>query len=291
MQKRLPVLKTYKLFVGGKFPRSESGRCLEARAARGGASLANYCRASGKDFRDAVRAARKAQPGWSDASAFLKGQILYRAAEMLESRAEDLLREIARSTGATKAQARKETEACVDRLVYFAGWTDKYAQLFGAVNPVATSHFNFSVPEPTGVVVAICPDRPSLLPLVTLISTAILSGNSTVILASEKFPLPALSFAEVLATSDLPAGTVNILSGIRSELISPIAGHMDVNAVLDASGETEILRELEGGTATNLKRVADAHLSPAAWFGAAAEDPYRILDTVEIKTTWHPIGV
>jgi acyl-CoA reductase-like NAD-dependent aldehyde dehydrogenase len=287
---RLDVRKTYKLYIGGKFPRSESGRYLPAKSPRG-EHLDNFAHASRKDFRDAVTAARAAVDGWSKATAYNRGQILYRAAEMLQNRAPELVNEITRSTGGNAAKAKREVIASVDRLVHFAGWTDKYSQVFGSVNPVASSHFNFTTPEPTGVVVALAPDEPSLLGLVSLIAPVIVSGNAVIIVASEKFPLPAATFAEILATSDLPGGVVNILTGKRAELIPHIGGHMDVNAIVDGTADAEIAAKLQTGTAINLKRYANHSLAPADWFTAKAEDPYWILDTVEFKTAWHPIGL
>jgi acyl-CoA reductase-like NAD-dependent aldehyde dehydrogenase len=290
MSQHLRVLKTYKLYIGGGFVRSESGRFLPATSPTG-AHLDNYCHASRKDLRDAVVAARTAFDGWAKRTAYLRGQILYRAAEMLQNRASELASEIVRSTKAGPAKARAEVSAAIDRLVYFAGWTDKYSQVFGSVNPVATPHFNFTVPEPTGVVVVLAPDEPSLVALVSLVAPVILSGNSCVVIASETHPLPALTFAEILATSDLPGGVVNLLSGKRAELAPHIAGHMDINAIVDGSGVAEIGALLQAGSATNLKRYS-AHALPAAeWFSTKAEDPYRILDTIEFKTAWHPIGV
>ena len=285
---RLSVLKTRKLFIGGKFPRGESGRVAPALAADGQTLLANYCVASRKDFRDAAVAARKAQPAWAKATAYLRGQILYRAAEMLENRAGELLTEL-RAAGSRAPE--KEVEQSIDRLVHSAGWTDKFPQLFSSVNPVATSHFNFTFPEPTGVVVVICPDRPALLGLVSLIAPAILSGNAAIVLASETAPLPAIAFAEVLATSDLPGGVINILTGTRAELVPHFATHMDINAVIDGSGDASTTAALRAGTALNLKRIAARTLSEKDWSTAKAEDPYWILDTVEMKTAWHPIGV
>ncbi|HXR03667.1 MAG TPA: aldehyde dehydrogenase family protein, partial [Verrucomicrobiae bacterium] len=187
--------------------------------------------------------------------------------------------------------AKREVTLAIDRLVYFAGWTDKYQQVFGSVNPVATSHFDFSTPEPTGVVVVLAPDAPSLVALVSLVAPVILSGNTAIVIPSEKLPLPAVTFTEILATSDLPGGVVNILTGRRAELIPHIAGHLDVNAVVDAAGNAELSAKLQAGTAINLKRYANRSLAPADWFTAKAEDPYWILDTVEFKTAWHPIGL
>ena len=287
---RLDVRKTYKLYIGGSFVRSESGRSLAVHDPDGH-PLDNICHASRKDLRDAVTAARPAADGWAKKSAYLRGQILYRAAEMLEHRADSMAVEIARSTGASAKKARAEVDVTIDRLVYFAGWTDKFTQVFGAVNPVATSHFNFTVPEPTGVVAVLAPDEPSLLALVALIAPVILSGNSVVAIGSEKYPLPALTFAEILATSDLPGGVVNILCGKQQELIPHIAGHIDINAVVNATDSEETHAALQNGTAINLKRYARRTLATHDWFGPAGEDPYWILDTIEFKTAWHPIGL
>ena len=288
MSTRLDVKKTYKLYIGGKFPRSESGRYLPAKSVKG-EHLDNFAHASRKDFRDAVVAARAAFGGWSKASAYNRGQILYRAAEMLQNRASELVTEIARSTGVSAAKAKREVSLTIDRLVHFAGWTDKYQQVFGSVNPVASAHFNFTTPEPTGVVVVLAPDEPSLLALVSLVAPVILSGNTAIVIASEKFPLPAATFAEILATSDLPGGVVNILTGQRAELVPHIATHMDVNAIVDGAGNAELSSRLQAGVATNLKRYANH--AGTDWFSARVEDPYRILDTVEFKTAWHPIGI
>jgi acyl-CoA reductase-like NAD-dependent aldehyde dehydrogenase len=288
MTTRLDVKKTYKLFIGGKFPRSESGRYLPANSASG-EHLDNFAHASRKDFRDAVVAARAAVGGWSKASAYNRGQILYRVAEMLQNRASELIAEIARSTDVNAAKAKREVALAIDRLVHFAGWTDKYSQVFSSVNPVALSHFNFTTPEPTGVVVVLAPDEPSLLALVSLVAPVILSGNTAIVIASEKFPLPAATFAEILATSDLPGGVVNILTGKRAELVPHIATHMDVNAIVDGANDPEISAKLQAGVATNLKRHSNH--TATDWFSAKVEDPYWILDTVEFKTAWHPIGV
>jgi len=280
---RIPVLKTYKLFIGGKFPRTESGRYEVATNPKGGAHLANYCRASRKDLRDAVRAARKAQPSWASTSAYLRGQILYRAAEMLEGRADSLAAELAANAGLTPKAAAAEVSEAIDTLVHYAGWTDKFAQLFGSVNPVASPHFNFTTPEPTGVVGVICPDETALAGLVALLAPAILSGNTAIVLASETAPLAAITFAEIVATSDVPGGVINLLSGFRTELAPHFASHMDINAIVDGSGDVSNSATLRAGAADNLKRVTvRADLAP---------DPYAILDTVEMKTAWHPIGV
>lgn len=287
---RLPVLKTYKLYIGGKFVRGENGRVLPARSADG-AVVANYCRASRKDFRDAVVAGRNAVAGWSKLSAYLRGQILYRAAEMLEMRRPQISGEIGGMNGVGKSGAANEAAAAVDRLVHYAGWTDKFAQLFSAVNPVASSHFNFTMPEPTGVVVIVCPDESPLLAFVSLLAPAILAGNAAIVLPSETNPLPALTFAEILATSDVPAGVVNILAGSRAELAPHFASHMDVNAIVDASADPETGRELQRGGGLNMKRYVRRELGGGSWRTADAENPYWILDTVEMKTAWHPIGV
>jgi acyl-CoA reductase-like NAD-dependent aldehyde dehydrogenase len=286
----LEIKKTYKLYLGGKFVRSESGKVLAALGPDA-APLDNYSWASRKDLRDAVVAARSAFGGWAKATAYLRGQILYRAAEMLQNRAAELAAEIARSTGAPSESAGAEVTAAIDRLVYHAGWTDKYAQVFGSTNPVATSHFNFTTPEPTGVVALLAPDEPVLLGLVSLLAPVILSGNSAVVVASEKWPLPALTFAEILATSDLPGGVVNLLAGRRAELAPHLASHMDINAIVDGTGDVALGAQLQAGTALNLKRYTRRALAPTEWTNPAAENPYWILDTVEFKTAWHPIGV
>ena len=286
-ESRIAVQKTYKLFIGGKFVRSESGRVLPARERN--ALIANYPRASRKDLRDAVMAARAAFPGWSKVSAYLRGQILYRAAEMLEMRKAELETELARTKGKRNGQAGDEASLTIDRLVHYAGWTDKFGQVFSAVNPVASSHFNFTMPEPTGVVVIVCPDEPPLLALVSLVAPAILSGNTAVVLTSATQPLPALTFSEIMATSDLPAGVLNLLSGEPAELAPHIAGHLDVNAIVDASGSEEVGLALQQGGGYNLKRYVPRKLKGGEW-RTAGENPYWILDTVEMKTAWHPIG-
>lgn len=286
----LDIRKTRKLYVGGQFVRGESGRVLPARTPEG-ALLDNYCWASRKDLRDAVVAARGAFEGWAGRTAYLRGQILYRAAEMLQNRSSELADEFQRCTGARAPKAQAEVTATIDRLVHYAGWTDKYAQVFGSVNPVATPHFNFTMPEPTGVVAILAPDEPALLALVSLLAPVILTGNSAVVLVSEKHPLPALTFAEVLATSDLPGGVVNLLAGKRKELAPHFASHMDINAIIDGSGDPYLGMTLRAGQVRNLKRYTARTLPAAEWFGTRAEDPYWILDTVEFKTAWHPMGM
>ncbi len=290
MARRLEVKKTYKLYIGGKFPRSESGRYLAARSARG-LHLDNYSHASRKDLREAVGAARQALTGWSRATAYNRGQVLYRAAEMLQNRADELVTEIVRATCCHPAVAWREVTLTVDRLVHFAGWTDKYQQVFGSVNPVASSHFNFSTPEPTGVVALLAPDEPALLALASLLAPVILSGNTAVVVASEKFPLPAVTFSEILATSDVPGGVINILTGRRGELAPHLASHLDINAIVDGAGDPALSTVLQAGPAINLKRYANRALPSKAWFTARGEDAYAILDTVELKTAWHPIGL
>jgi len=281
------VQKTYKLFIGGKFARGENGRVIAARDGHGNV-LANYSRASRKDFRDAVRAARSAIPGWTKYSPYLRGQILYRAAEMLEGRRLELESELAR-VDRSGAGARREVTAAIDRLVYYAGWTDKFSQILGSVNPVATSHFNFTIPEPTGVVVVLAPNAPALLGLVSVIAPIIASGNSVIALASTANALAPLTFSEIIATSDLPPGVFNLLAGDRNELAPHFASHMDVNAIVDASGDDKIGEELQAGSAINVKRYVRRDV--ANYFVRDGENPYWILDTVEMKTAWHPIGL
>ncbi len=282
---RLPVAKTYKLYIDGKFPRSESGRYYVVNA--GGTQLANVCRASRKDFRDAVVAARGAFGGWSGSSAYLRGQILYRTAEMLEGRREQFVEELA-SQGLGRREAQEEVAASIDRLVYFAGWADKYQQVFSSVNPVSSSHFNFSVLEPTGVVAIIAPDSPSLLGLIANVAPCVAGGNTCVVLASQAAPLAAVSFAEVLHASDFPAGVVNILTGFKDELTEQFASHMDVNAVVYCDDDAASARKVQELAADNIKRVILR--GGTDWSESATLNPYLIGDTQETKTTWHPIG-
>lgn len=282
---RIAVAKTYKIYIGGKFPRTESGRYFAIEDKRG-SIIANMCRSSRKDFRNAVVAARNAQGGWAKTSAYLRGQILYRIAEMLEGRRDQFVAEL-KLQGSTQRAAEKEVDQSIDRLIYFAGWTDKYQQVFSAVNPVASSHFNFSVLEPTGVVSMLVPDDSSLLGLIANIAPAIAGGNTCVVLASESKPLCAVSFAEVLHASDVPAGVVNILTGFRAELMQQFASHMDVNAVIYCDGGKSVARTVQEIAADNIKRVIARNR--VDWVGDA-ENPYLIRDTQEVKTTWHPIG-
>jgi acyl-CoA reductase-like NAD-dependent aldehyde dehydrogenase len=284
-KKRVEVLKTYKIYIGGQFPRTESGRYYTASNSKG-EQVANICLSSRKDFRDAVVAARNAFKGWSSRAAFNRGQILYRMAEMLETRKAQFVEELMKQD-ASKGQAQKEVVVSVDRLIYYAGWCDKYQQLFGTVNPVASSHFNFSVPEPTGVVAAIAPQDNSLVGLVSTIAPIIAGGNTCIILASESRPLCAVSFAEVINSSDVPGGVVNILTGKPSELFSQFASHMDVNAVVYCGSDALIEKEMQQKGAGNVKRVLI--YKDLNWFTESAQSPYFILNTQEIKTTWHPI--
>jgi acyl-CoA reductase-like NAD-dependent aldehyde dehydrogenase len=289
---RLEVRKTYKLYLGGKFPRTESGRSYLVSDAKG-KPLANASRASRKDVRDAVVAARKAFPAWSGATAYNRGQVLYRVAEMLEGRRDQFVEEVVRAEGATQRQAMEAHAKAVDRWVWYAGWADKLAQVLGSANPVAGPYFNFSVPEPTGVVGLAAPAESSLVGLVSRLAPIIVSGNTAVVLTSQTRPLPAVTLGEVLATSDLPGGVVNLLSGFTTELIGPLAAHMDVNALDLAGLDLALYRDAELAAATNVKRVvAPLRLSQRAWLDdARAQDPYWIAAFLEIKTVWHPIGV
>ncbi|MCG3043112.1 aldehyde dehydrogenase family protein [Streptomyces sp. S1A] len=285
---RLGVLKTYKLFVGGRFPRSESGRVYEVTDTRGN-WLANAPLASRKDARDAVVAARKAFGPWSGATAYNRGQILYRIAEMLEGRREQFAAEVAAAEGLSRAKAAARVDAAIDRWVWYAGWSDKIAQVAGGANPVAGPYFNLSTPEPTGVVAVLAPQESSLLGLVSVLAPVIVGGNTAVVVASERAPLPALSLAEVLATSDLPGGVVNVLSGRTAEIAAPLAAHSDVNAIDLAGADADLAKELETAAADNLKRV----LRPADATSDWSADPgtRRMLAFTETKTVWHPVGV
>ena len=281
---RLPVKRTAKLFIGGKFPRSESGRSYEVLA-HDGRSLGHAARASRKDLRDAVGAARGAQAGWAALTAFNRGQILYRVAELMEGRREQFRAELA---DAGAADPDRGVNAAIDRWVWYAGWCDKVHQVLGATNPVAGPFFNFTIPEPTGVVGIIAPADQSLLGLVSRLAPAIVSGNAVVAVASESAPLPAVSLGEVLATSDVPGGVVNILTGRVAELVPWLAGHMDVNAI-DVTGVPDELREqVDELAADNVKRI---HRGPDADpFSTAAQSPYEITALMEFKTVWHPMG-
>ncbi len=283
--KRLDVLKTYKLYIGGQFPRTESGRYY-IPVNKSGKGLANVCLGSRKDFREAVVAARSANGSWATRAAFNRGQILYRMAEMLEGRRLQFVDELMQQD-ASRAAAEREVSLAVDRLIYYAGWCDKYQQLFSAVNPVASSHFNFSVPEPMGVVAIIAPQGAGLLGLVSLMAPVIAGGNTCVILASATKPLSAVTFAEVLNTSDLPGGVVNILTGKPAELVPWFTEHMDVNATIYCEKDSSVRQFMREKSAMNLKRTF--FYEDIDWFSDAGQSPYFIMDTQEIKTTWHPI--
>jgi len=289
---RIGVRKTYKLYIGGAFPRTESGRAYEVFGAKG-QLLANACRGTRKDIRDAVRAARKAFDGWASKTAYNRSQILYRIAELMEGRRDQFVAEVMASEGVGRARATRLVDASIDRWVWYAGWADKYPQLIGTVNPVAGSYFNFSVPEPTGVVGIIAPEASSLLGLVSRLAPVIVSGNAAVVISSETRPLPAVTLTEVLATSDVPGGVVNLITGLRGELVGHLAGHMDVNA-LDAFGAAPADRAaLEEVAVENVKRFSRPPaegLERYDWLADAAQSPYLIGEFVEIKTVWHPIG-
>ncbi|WP_326699478.1 aldehyde dehydrogenase family protein [Streptomyces sp. NBC_01754] len=298
---RLSVFKTYKLYVGGKFPRSESGRVYEvsakgsaAGAAGKGTWLANAPQASRKDARDAVVAARKAFGGWSGATAYNRGQVLYRVAEMLEGRREQFVREVAEAEGLSKSKAAAVVDAAIDRWVWYAGWTDKIGQVVGGANPVAGPFFNLSTPEPTGVVAVLAPQESSLLGLVSVVAPVIATGNTAVVVTSAGRPLPALSLGEVLATSDLPGGVVNILSGRTAELAAPLASHQDVNGIdlTGVAGDAALAKELEAAAAENLKRVRRPQTVDGAGGAGWSADPgtHRLTAFLETKTVWHPTG-
>jgi len=279
---RIAVLKTYKLYINGQFPRTESGR-YNTIFDKNGKPSANACLASRKDFRNAVVAARAACKGWPSRSAFNRSQILYRIAEMMESRKWQLIEE----ENAAGFDGEKEVLAAIDTMVYYAGCCDKYQQIFSTVNPVASSHFNFSVPEPMGVVAAIAPPTMGILAFVSLIAPIIAGGNTCVALANENQPLSAITFGEILHSSDLPNGVVNILSAKIAELLPTIASYMDVNAVVYAGDDNNYLALLKEKGADNMKRII--HYDTQTILKNTAGNPYCIMDTVEIKTTWHPI--
>ena len=296
---RLEVRKTYKLYVGGKFPRSESGRSYEVTGA-GGAFLANAAQASRKDARDAVVAARKAFPGWAGATAYNRGQVLYRVAELLEGRRAQFVTEVAEAQAAvdnaaaaagaqSQLDAEAQVDAAIDRWVWYAGWADKIAQVAGSSNAVAGPYFNFSVPEPTGVVAVLAPQTSGLLGLVSVVAPVIVSGNTAVVVAAERLPLPAVTLTEVLATCDLPGGVINLLTGRTAELAPVLAAHMDVNAIDLCGAPADQVTDLERAAADNVKRVMRPAGDSEDW--AADPDPQRILAFTELKTVWHPVGV
>lgn len=295
MTDRLDVLKTYKMYIDGKFPRSESGRTFEVCDAKG-ELIAHACKGSRKDLRDAVEAARKAQPGWQNATPYLRGQILYRIAEMVEGKRGELAGLIDATRPATKGKAKsqltgdREVTLAVDRLVHYAGWADKYSQVLGCNNPVSGPYYNFTIAEPTGVVVVVAPDEAPLLALVSLIAPAICPGNTVVAVASQANPLPAMVLAEACATGDVPGGVINLLSAERTELLKHIATHRDIDAVHTANLPEADAAALRAGVAENLKRVVAK--SGVDWQDqASCEHPWWIEPMVEFKTVWHPSSV
>ncbi len=287
---RLDVKKTYKLAIGGKFPRSESGRSYVVTDTHD-RFLANAAYASRKDARDAVAAARKAFPGWASATPYNRGQVLYRVAEVMEGRRDQFISDVAASEGSTRPSAARAVDAAIDRWVWYAGWADKIAQVLGGTNPVAGPYFDFSVPEPTGVVAVLAPQHSSLLGLVSVLAPVIVSGNTAVVTASYRRPLPAITLSEVLATSDVPGGVVNVLTGQLSDTVPTLSAHLDVNAIdlTGTAGDPDNARLLEVAAADNLKRVLRADVEEPDW----SKDPglSRIAMFMETKTVWHPIGV
>lgn len=281
---RLEVAKTYKIYIGGKFPRSESGRFYPINR-DDGTLLANVCLSSRKDFREAVVAARSAFGAWSFRSAFNRSQILYRIAEMLESRKAQFIEELI-AQNSSKAEAMKEVSLSIDRIIYYAGWCDKFCQIQSSVNPVSSSHFNFTIPEPTGVVAIIAPEDSSLIGLISNIIPAIAGGNTVIALTSENTPLCGVSFAEVLNSSDVPAGVVNILTGKSDELHTHFSSHMDVNALIYCQNNEKEIQTIQENGALNIKRV---FIRNKNWMDENNQDIYFISDTQEYKTTWHPI--
>lgn len=278
---RLEVLKTYKMYIGGQFPRTESARYY-ALTDKKGATIANICLGSRKDFRNAVEAARKAFGDWSGKTAYNRSQVIYRIAEMMEGRKSQFIDELVLQ-GLKPAQAATEVGQAIDLIVYYAGWADKYQQIYSSVNPVASKHFNFSFPEATGVVSIIAPEAPSLLGLVEAVIPCITGGNSCVVLASESLPLGAVTFAEVLATSDLPGGVINIITGTRKELLAQYAQHMDVNAIIYYGTDAAEIKTVQENATLNVKRAIIRN-------AVGSQGPEFINDTLEIKTTWHPVG-
>ena len=286
MTQSLHINKTYKLYIDGKFPRTESGRYIKWIDPQKNMTI-NFCRGSRKDFRNAVVAARSAFKAWSGCSAYNRGQILYRIAEMLESRKEQFKSELILQ-GFTKKQSEKEVALSINLLVYYAGCADKYHQLFSRVNPVSSPYYNFSSPEPTGVVAVIAPDDSCLLGFLSVIMPAVVGGNTVVILASESYPLCGITFAEVLHSSDVPGGVINIMSGRRSELIEQFSSHMDVNAIIYCGVDSGHASMIKKNTALNVKRAIN--YEDQNWINPNAQGPYHIMKSQEIKTTWHPIG-
>lgn len=288
MSDRVEVRKTHKLFIGGAFPRSESGRTYEVTDS-GGEFLANIAQASRKDARDAVLAARAGTTAWAKATAYNRGQVLYRIAEVMEGRREQFIADIEQGEGLSEKKATAQLDAAIDRWVWYSGWADKFAQVAGSSNPVAGPYFDFSIPEPTGVVAAVAPQQPSLLGLVSVIAPIIVTGNAVIVMPSPVHPIPAITLAECLATSDVPAGVVNILTGAPGEVMPWLASHADVNA-LDLSGiiDEGLAADLEREAAGSVKRVRGAR-PDADWFATPTTSRMRAF--VEIKTVWHPMGV
>ena len=287
---RLNVRKTYKLYINGEFPRTESGRFYPV-VGKGGELLANACRGSRKDLRNAVVAARKAFGGWSGKTAYNRGQILYRIAEVCEARSEELASEL-RQHGSSAADARREIEAIIDRWVYYAGWSDKYTQIFGSVNPVAGPYYNFTVPEPTGVVGVVAPEEPALLGLISRIAPAIVGGNTVVAITSESRPLPAITLAEAFETSDVPPGVINLISGLKTELVPWLVSHMDVNAIDTTGVANDALLKVQQAAAENVKRVVHFDGGGIGWDDERrSQSPYAIFEFQESKTVWHPMGM
>ncbi|MDP7329786.1 MAG: aldehyde dehydrogenase family protein [Candidatus Marinimicrobia bacterium] len=286
MSQREDIKKTYKLYIGGKFPRTESGRYIKWVDANNKGAV-NICRGSRKDFRNAMVTARDAFSGWCSRTAYNRSQILYRIGEILEGRRSQFMDELILQ-GSSKKEAGNEINQSIDRLIYYAGWADKYQQIFSRVNPVASSYFNFSYPEPTGVVSALAPNNSSLIGLVSIVAPIIAGGNTVVVLASEEKPLCSITFAEVLHTSDVPGGVVNILTGYRSELLDHFSSHMDVNAIIYCGDEPTEIKQVQENAALNVKRPIV--YTDENWLSKNVQDPYRILNTLETKTTWHPVG-
>jgi len=280
---RVKVLKTYKIFIGGKFPRTESGRYYTPKVK--GKGIANVCLSSRKDVRNAIVAARKAQAGWSERPAFNRGQILYRIGEMMEGRGEQLISELM-VQGMDKKTAKKEVDMAIDRCIYYAGWCDKYQQIYSAVNPVASSHFNFSVLEPSGVHFIVVDVKSPLLALISTLAPIIASGNTIVMLAPMNMPLTAITLAEIIQTSDVPGGVINILTGDKSELVDHFSLHLDVNGIVYNGTDKKYMQQIKKNATSNLKRV---QFYTEKWYDKADQGPHYIKNACEVKTTWHPI--
>jgi len=291
MQSRLKIPKMYKLFIGGKFTRTESERYLSALNQKTKEKICNYSRASRKDVRNSAVSARTGFNEWSGKTGYERAQILYRLAEMLEGRAEQFAEEIYLSSMQSRAQCRREISTAIDRIIYYAGFCDKWIQTTGSVNPVQSGYFNFSIPEPTGIVGCILPEKPSFLPLVSRLSAILASGNSCIILASERSPLPALTFSEVIATSDFPSGTINILTGLKNELISHLAGHFDINAIDLCHDSIEQKKKVQELCANNVKRFS-SYSESRNWYSVKENENLKEIEKfTELKTVWHTMGM